>query len=69
MSRIYAYTPFKKQGMIDSTGKIVISFSYDVVAGISNDNTSMVINNNKKGIVSTQNKIIVPVEYDCTSSK
>lgn len=24
----------------------------------------MVINNNKKGIVSTQNKIIVPVEYD-----
>ena len=65
--RIAGYTPEFKQGLIDTTGKVVIPFLYKKVEQRTalGENLYVITNKSgKKGIINNKYKTIIPMEYD-----
>lgn len=63
--RIYLYTPFRRQGLIDTTGKVIIPFKYKSVDFARFDGNLISAENvdGKYGLLNKNNKIIQPFIY------
>ena len=68
--RFYLYTPFKRQGLIDTNGKVIIPFKYKRVfydTYYSGRYLEYFLAENidgKFGAINKENKIVIPFEYD-----
>ena len=56
-----------KWGLIDKTGKEIVSLSYDLILGFEydfKDGMTLVINKGKYGLIDSKGKVIAPAVYD-----
>lgn len=57
------YTPWKKHGLCDTAGHVIVPFRYDYVDDMHTNDLVLVGNKGKYGVVNSQNEVVVPVEY------
>jgi|GEM_PF-2464863 len=64
---IMIFTPFKRCGMIDTTGKVIIPFKYSYLSDPHFANHNLISAedlNGKLGAINKRNEIVIPFEYD-----
>ena len=61
--RIKFYTPWKKHGLCDTAGHVIVPFRYDYVDDMRTNSLVLVGNKGKYGVVNSQGEVVVPVEY------
>ena len=64
---IMMFTPFKRYGMIDTTGHVIIPFKYAYLSSPHYANHNLISAedlNGKLGAINRKNEIVIPFEYD-----
>ena len=66
--RIKFYTPFKKHGLCDTNGRVIIPFRYDDIGDLEANGLLTFRRNNKLGVINLKQEIIVSPEWDRVSN-
>jgi len=61
--RIKAYTPFKKHGLCDTSGRLVIPFRYDKIGDVETGGLLTFTNNDKQGVINLKQEVILKPEW------
>jgi len=62
--RIKFYTPFKKYGLCDTNGRVIIPFRYDNIGDLEPNGLLTFTRNKKLGVINLKQEIIAPPEWD-----
>ena len=61
--RMKFFTPWKKHGLCDTAGHVIVPFRYDYVGDMRTNGLVLVGNKGKYGVRNSQGEVVVPVEY------
>ena len=61
--RMKFFTPWKKHGLCDTAGHVIVPFRYDYVDDMRINGLVLVGNKGKYGVRNSRGEVVVPVEY------